>query len=903
MAFEKVLLMGLLLVGMTGARAYAADPVTLGPTAYVAPNGNDAWSGKLAEPNAEGSDGPLATITAARDAIRAMKAAGALEAPVSVQLRGGVYRVSEPVVFGPEDSGTHATPVTYKAYPGEKPVISGGIAITGWQQDGDLWKARVEGVGPGPAPFSALWVNGEYRRPARSPNEGFFLTDGTAPVIKDPKTDAVIQGPENAIKFKEGDIQHWENIEDALVVSFHSWDTTHLRITKIDDENRILFMDRKGGWVFNRWAGANQRYYVEHIFEGLDQPGEWYLNRKTKTLYYWPMDGEDMGEIEVVAPMIRQVVVLQGDVAQGRFVKHLHFRGLGISHTDYSLGPEGMNNQQAAASVVAAFHAKGARFCSIEDCEVAHVSTYGIWFGQGCQDNRIFRNHVHDLGAGGVRIGETGEGANEFETARLNVVDNNWIHDGGKMYPAAVGVWIARTSYNTVSHNEISDFYYTGVSVGWSWGYAPSTAHHNVIEYNHIHHLGKRILSDMGGIYTLGIAPGTTLRHNLIHDVFSFSYGGWGIYPDEGSTHLLAENNVVYNVKTGGFHQHYGKENRIVNNIFAFSHEGQLQRTRNEEHVSFFFERNIVYFNNGNLLSSNWGNEKFGMDFNCYWDAAMGLVTFQGCDLEEWRGRGHDAHSIIADPLFEDAEAFDLRLKPDSPALALGFKPIDISEAGLYGDPEWVNGPKAIEREPSELPKPKEQTTLADDFEDTAAGELPRDASVSGESERSSIRVTDETAASGEHSLKITDAANLDQPWQPHMYYRPYVVQGNAVASFDVRIDPGAALRHEWRTGGQSYKVGPHLAINGDGVLTAGGKELMTLPHGAWCHLAIECTLGSASQITFTLTVAIGEQPAKRFEELPFGDPRFRMLEWFGFIADANADAACYLDNLKLELQ
>ena len=695
MDLGKVLFAGFVLVGVTSAQADAADPLVF----YVAPNGSDAWSGTLPEPNAEGTDGPFASVTAARDAIRQTKAAGPLAQPIHVQVRGGVYRLSEPLAFGPEDSGTHAAPITYEAYPGEKPILSGGVPVTNWEQEGNLWKAQVEGVGPGPAPFSALWVNNEFRRPARSPNEDFFYTDGPAPVIKDPETGAEIQGPENAIRFHEGDIQHWDNIEDVLVVAFHSWDTTHLRIAKIDDDNNILFMDRKGGWGFNRWAGPKQRYFVEHVFEALDQPGEWYLNRETQTLYYWPMEGEDMAATEVIAPMLRQLIVLQGDLTNGEFVNHLHFRGLRLYHSDYSLGPQGMNNQQASHSVIAAFHARGARHCAVEDCEVAHVSTYGIWFGAGCQDNRIFRNHVHDLGAGGVRLGEGGEGNNEFEIARHNVVDNNWIHDGGKIFPPGVGVWIGRTSYNTVSHNEISDFYYTGISVGWSWGYAPSTAHHNIIEYNHIHHLGKRLLSDMGGIYTLGIAPGTVLRYNLIHDVFSFAYGGWGIYPDEGSTHLLVENNVVYNVKTGGFHQHYGKENRIVNNIFAFSHEGQLQRTRNEDHVSFIFKRNIVCFNNGNLLSSNWGNDKFVMDFNCYWDTGLEDVNFQGSTLDEWQERGHDLHSIIADPLFEDAEAFDFRLKPESPALALGFEPIDISGAGLYGDAEWVNAPKVLKRE------------------------------------------------------------------------------------------------------------------------------------------------------------------------------------------------------------
>jgi len=169
----------------------------------------------------------------------------------------------------------------------------------------------------------------------------------------------------------------------------------------------------------------------------------------------------------------------------------------------------------------------------------------------------------------------------------------------------------------------------------------------------------------------------------VFHDIYAYSYGGWGMYTDEGSTGILFENNLVYRVKTGGFHQHYGKENVVRNNIFAFSRTDQLQRTRAEPHLSFTFERNIIYWTEGPLLGKMWKDDKFRMDYNCYWNASGAPVTFSGLSIEEWRKRGHDVHSIVADPLFVDPERGDFRLKPGSPALKLGFQPIDTSGVGV----------------------------------------------------------------------------------------------------------------------------------------------------------------------------------------------------------------------------
>lgn len=677
------------------ARAVIAEPSR---TLFVAPNGDDSWSGAFSAPNADRTDGPLATITAARDAIRGLQETE--RGPIEIQIREGIYRISEPIVFAPEDSGTELVRITYTNFGFDKPVISGGIRITDWERDGNLWVATLDDR---ISEFSALWVNGEYRSPARTPNTGYLRTAGKAPPIKD---DAGKDQPSNfAFKYTPGDIQSWPDIDQAMVVVMHSWDTSFHRIDSVDDEaNLVTFTASSGPWAFERW-GPGQRYYVEGIRAALDAPGEWYVDRKSNRLYYWPKEGEDPSTTEVVVPQSNALVRFEGDPAEGKFVQNITLRGLSFHHANHVLPPDGMACKQAAYPVSGAIEANGARNCIIEDNEIAHAVTYGMWFREGCSDNIIRKNHVHDLGAGGIRIGIGNNPATENEATLRNSVDNNWIHDGGKKYPAAVGVYIGRASHNTVSHNDISDFFYTGVSVGWSWGYQPSSAHHNVIEYNHIHDLGKYVLSDMGGIYALGLAPGTTLRNNLIHDVYSYNYGGWGIYPDEGSTDLLIENNVVFNTKTGGFHQHYGKENRVRNNIFAFATEYNVMRTREEDHISFYFERNIVIFDNAKPLGSNWKNGNFRNDYNCWWDTAHSTFDFAGKSFADWQAAGADVNSIIEDPLFEDAAARDFALSPESPAIVkLGFKPIDISTIGLYGEADWVNAPKSVIREPVRQP-------------------------------------------------------------------------------------------------------------------------------------------------------------------------------------------------------
>jgi hypothetical protein len=889
-------------------RAASAEPIQL----FVAPNGNDTWSATLDAPNADGNDGPLATIAAARDAVRKAKADGGLAEGAVVNIRGGAYHVTEPIRFTPEDSGTQTGEIVYRAYGDERPVVHGGRAITGWKQEGEFWTTDVPEVADGSWSFSALWVNGERRQPARTPNAAhpwsdhppdtdFFRTVG--PVME---KDAEGKDVKSATKFyyNPDELKLWDDLDDAIVVVFHSWATSLLRVKNLDQENKIVEFTGPARWYFGYWQ-PDQRYYVEHLFEGLDQPGEWYLNRETGKLYYIPMPGEDMTSAEVIAPVAPQLLVLEGAPAEGKYVEHLRFEGLDFHYTEYPIAPEGHSDAQAAFKVDAVIQTVGARNCTFERCDVKHAGNYAVWFRTGSQHNVLRQCELFDLGAGGVRIGEGGDPASENEVCGHNVVDNNFIHEGGRVFRSAVGVWIGRSSFNDVTHNEICDFRYTGVSVGWSWGYAASSANNNHIDYNHIHNIGLGQLNDMGGIYTLGISPGTTLFGNVIHDVWSHPrlYGGWGLYTDEGSSEILLANNLVYNVRTGTFHQHYGRDNRVENNILAYSTTPQIVRSREEEHNSFFFEHNIVYFNNGSLLGSTWKNGNWTADRNVYWDTSGQVLDLAGRSWDEWQAEGFDKNSMVADPQFVDAEHGDFRLKEDSPALTVGFEPFDFSKAGLYGDPAWVDLPKKIVREPFSPPAVPSPANVADDFEKSEPGTPAAQAQTLGEEGSAQIRVVADVAASGSHSLKFTDAEGLQQAFNPHLVYAPHLRSGLALGEFSIRVEPGASFYHEWRDGRSPYRVGPSIWFDPDGTIRASGQAIAKAPLGEWIHIKVTCALGRHANGSYDLKIQVPGQEAQDFAGLACGSPEFNRLDWYGFVSNATQAATVYIDELNLRAE
>lgn len=677
---------------------------------YVSTDGRDTWSGELESPADSGEDGAFATIAGARDAVRKWRSAteGNEKIPVEVLIRDGEYPITEAIVFTPEDSGFKEAPVVYRAYPGEVPVLFGGRRLTSWELREDRWVASVPEARGSDFSVGAFWVNGDRLDSARFPKAAhtagdypaasdFFYTDG--PVFKKAadKNEEVKSSTE--LRFHEGDIRPWEHLDEALFIVFHSWATSMHRVKKADFESRILEFTGAARWPFAQWTDG-QWYFVEHLMEALTLPGEWCLDRKAGELHYLPRTGETPETVDAVIPLTRQFLILQGDPAEEKFVSYLHFNGLHMYYGDWPIGAAGHSDAQAEISVEAAVQAKGARHCLFESCEVSHVGSYGLWLREGCKDNRVERCAFTDLGAGGVRIGEAFDAKLVPCLTEYNTVDNCLLHDGGRIYRSAVGVWIGRSSHNTISRNEICDFRYSGVSVGWSWGYDPTSAHHNKITGNHIHNLGKGQLSDMGGIYTLGVSPGTELRNNYIHDILSNPdiSGGWGLYTDEGSTHILLTDNIVCNTTTSGFHQHYGRENKVVNNIFAFARKEQVFRSRDETHISFFFENNIVYFDQGELLSGAWSKGNFVINRNCYWDASGREIQIKGQSFENWQRSGEDKDSIIADPLFVDIKGRNFTLKEDSPALKLGFKPIDLSQTGLYGDDAWVARAASLKR-------------------------------------------------------------------------------------------------------------------------------------------------------------------------------------------------------------
>lgn len=652
----------------------------------------------------------------ALETIRAAKKGGDTSA-WTVEVKPGFYTLREPLVLRPEDSGTAAAPVVWRGA-GEASEISGGARLTGWRDTGKGWFETAVPMGPDGEPvwFEMLWVNGRRAANAVLPKGDGWLVPGACGqeiLAKDAKGKAT-RTRESLSVLDEGlrailDATPAAELPAAHLVVHQKWNATRQPLVGWQDGRLVTAGTRAWTWS-SKWNGE-AIYRVGNLRGAFTAPGEWFYDRAGRKVLYRPLSGETPDALCAVAPLAKlsRLVVVKGDPANGKYVENIRFEKLAFTASDATpveggKGPLTYYPGQAAHAFDALFEATGARRFELADCFVRHTGNIGLRLRDGCFSNRIVRCVFEDLGAGGVWFGAAAPRFakdEKYPVARreilrhaplanaFNVLEDCVIRDGGRYNAMGTGVVIGHASDCRVEHCEIADFFYSGVSVGWQWAYLPTAAMRNVVRFNRIHDLGKGVLSDMGGVYTLGTAFGTRVTDNVIFNVSSRTYGGWGLYADEGTEGVVFERNLVYNTHDGGFHQHYGAGNTVQNNIFAWNEQNGVIRTirANVFNVrsSLNVVANIVLTDRGDLASAGVRGVE-GVWANNVWFDPNGEAKLDGLDWKGWQASGKEVNGCYVDPQFVDARGLDFRLKPTSPAFARGFKAFDFARAGVRAD-------------------------------------------------------------------------------------------------------------------------------------------------------------------------------------------------------------------------
>lgn len=492
-------------------------------------------------------------------------------------MAGGRYELTEPLMLGPEDGGKAEAPVRWKALPGENPVVSGGIPVKQWKQEEDgSWSLRIPDHFQGT--FRSFYVNGKRATRARYPDEGFLRI---AKAGEDLRTH---------FYFMENEIPEVTDCKGLELIFLHDWSVTRIPVRSIDQKTRQLSaVDSIGAslefFTMTHWE-EHPRYYLENLQEYCDQPGEWYADFDDRMIYYRPTPDDRIEESTGIIPLAEKLLVIQGEDEQP--VEHISFTGITFEHSAWTLPEKGYcgvqacmftdrsGNRTAWSQVPAAIELDLAQHCSFSQCTLRNTGGSGIWIRRNCVECEVSESHIHDISGNGVCIGEGTDRlvdgkawwkARPEEASMGNRVSHTLVERCGLQFHGAVGIWCGLVARTVIEHNEIRELPYTGVSVGWMWTPDPTPCRENTLDANHIHHI-LNVLSDGGGIYSLGLQPGSRITGNLIHDV-RVNAGraeSNGMFLDEGTKELLIENNIVYNIARSPLRFHKAFSPTMVRN-------------------------------------------------------------------------------------------------------------------------------------------------------------------------------------------------------------------------------------------------------------------------------------------------------------------------------------------------
>lgn len=509
--------------------------------------------------------------------------------PVHVILAPGEYVFEQPLTLGPADSGTAEAPLVLEAkQPGTVRLV-GARRLKLSDSNQRAWRFAPSPSLDRDAERSGgqFYVNERRAVLAREPNLGNYW------LVAKPDNDALITSPQDTDGFGR---MIGSDKDRGIVVLMQSWTSGEHRVASFDATTSRIALTPKPKSSYLKF-GASQRYFLENVLGAWDAPGEWIGAEGALQYHPTPADGDGTAAASrAVAYWPRQPLLLALQGSPATPIHHVQIRGLGFAYSGNPTPAGGWVDNQAAVQLNGAIEMSYASDILLTECKISHVGAYAIWMKQGVQNSEVSHCVLDDLGAGGIKVG-TERVNNSLEKTGGNRITSNVIQHTGRQFPGAIGIWIGRSFDNDISANIIAHTSYTGISVGWSWGYEDPTSGNNKIVDNVLLDIGQGMLSDVGAIYTLGRSPGTVISGNYIRhveDYGGYGPGGWGIYNDEGSSDMLVENNVVIGTHSGGYQLHYGRNIDVRNNLFAQGRVTEVRWANVKKSGDWKFENNSI---------------------------------------------------------------------------------------------------------------------------------------------------------------------------------------------------------------------------------------------------------------------------------------------------------------------